>query len=379
MQTKTLTGNGLTIPNFIYLIFNLAMVIVSIYLTNHYMDLNFSSTIGQASTLCDINDFWGCDKASQSIFGNVLGVPTSFFGIIIGLIGVINVFTNNINYEKITKLISILNLLGCLVLFIYSIAVLGSLCPMCTVYYILSALTTLMLFKYSNLSIGVDPKVAGIFLGLLIIPFIGMKSYVSSIETKNSQLANSYIQQFNKLKDYTDPAYESPYKIHQKTENFSDAPVRISIFSDFQCPYCKMVSDQIPAIINALGDKVAIQYYFYPLDPACNEKMKNGGHGYACQAAYLSACDESKFHEVHDYIFANQNIINSDNLNKWEKQFGLTGCFDNQKLKAIVSQTLKAGDQFNIKSTPTMIVNGRKLEGMLPTNHLISILKSLVK
>src|SRR5690606_33581738 len=104
-------------------------------------------------------------------------------------------------------------------------------------------------------------------------------------------------QQFETLKDMGTPSYESPYKIHMATENFADAPVRISVFSDFQCPFCKLVSEQIPDLARGYEDKVNIQYLFYPLDNACNPELKREMHRFACKAAYLAACDKEKFVE----------------------------------------------------------------------------------
>jgi protein-disulfide isomerase len=164
------------------------------------------------------------------------------------------------------------------------------------------------------------------------------------------------------------------------TQNFKDAPIRISVFSDFQCPYCQAVADQMPELIKEFGSKINIQYMFYPLDASCNSKMKGGMHPYACQAAYLAACDTEKFSKIHDYIFEKQSEINYENIKKWTKKFGLTeNCLENKNVQDQIQQTLNAGDQFNLKSTPTIIINGKKLEGMIPTVHLKAILRSLIK
>ena len=376
---KTLTLNGLVLPNFILLVLSFLMILVGIYLTQHFFDLKFPTGLTDSKSLCDISEFWGCDKATQSSLGMILGVPTSIFGIIIGLIGMLTSIIGKESFERTAKVVFGANLFICIVLFIYSLFVLGSLCPMCTVYYLLSAMIFLLFFKYSTLPIGIDPKVSIIFLFIAIIPSASMSYYIGSKESEIESISKQYILQFNSLKDYGDPTIESPYKIHKTTDKFSDAPIRVTVFSDFQCPYCQAVSDQMPKLIKALDGKINIQYMFYPLDMACNKEMKNAGHASACQAAYLAACSEEKFVEVHDFIFENQSSISPTNLKDWEKKFNLENCFNNKKLKDIVQQTLQAGKQYNLRSTPTIIVNGKKLEGLVPTNNLIDILKSLVK
>lgn len=377
---KSLTLNGLTPLNFLYLCLSIGMIFVGAYLTTHFFDTMYPTGIKGASTLCNINDFWGCDKATQSTFGVIAGMPTSVFGIIMGVIGIITCFAGSKEFEQTTKTVLLVNLVACIILFIYSLVALGSLCPMCTAYYILSILTYFLFHKYSIMPLGVSPKVAGIFAVILILPIAGMNYHIGQKEKNKETLASSYINQFNALKDYGDPTIESDYKVHMATEKFSDAPIRISVFSDFQCPYCKAVADQLPELIRDFKDKINIQYMFYPLDAGCNKKMKGGLHVHACKAAYLSACDKEKFVEVHDKIFEKQSEINTENLKLWAKEFNLSEtCFSDPKIQDKIQQTLNAGDQYNLKSTPTIIINGRKLEGLIPTVHLKPILRSLLK
>ncbi len=378
-ETKSLTLNGLTIPNFTFVLIGIGMIFTGIYLTNHYFNTLYPEGIGSTSSLCNINDFWACDKATQSQMGTILGMPTSMFGIIIGVICILTAFAGNADFEKTLKTLLLLNLLVCVILFTYSIISLGGLCPICTLYYGLSISAYAMMHKFSGLNFGIDLKAAGIFAGILIVPLIGFNIYLAKKDKQKDALAESYIGQFNSLKDYGDPVVESPYKIHMATDNFASAPLRISIFSDFECPFCLKVAEQVPKIIAEFGDKVNIQYLFYPLDTSCNTKMKRGLHANACKASYLAACDKEKFAKIHDYIFEHQNAINSVNLNAWAEKFGLSSdCFENKEVMDQIQQTLNAGDQYNLKSTPTLIINGKKLEGSVPFVHLKAILNSLL-
>ncbi len=377
---KTLTLNGLVLPNFIFLVLSIAMIFTGLYLTNHWFDTFYPSGISESSSLCNLSEFWGCDKATRSPLGSILGTPTSLFGIIMGIFGLMTAILGKRELEKTAKVIFTTNFILCLVLLVYSLIALGGLCPVCTIYYVLSTAVFFLFFKYSSLNYAIDPKFAGLFLGILIIPMIAANVYIGNKEGAIKKLSQSYISQFQSLKEYGDPAFESPFKVHQQIENFADAPIRISIFSDFQCPYCAEVSKIIPALISEFKDKIAIQYLFYPLDSSCNPKMKGSMHPYACYASYLAACDTNKFREVHDFIFDHQSEINFDNLKLWAKKFGLSeACFEDSKIKDQIQQIMGNGEQYQLQSTPTLIINGRKIEGLIPTPHLIPILKSLVK
>lgn len=376
---RSITLRGLTNINMVYLVLSVGMLLVSAYLTNHFYELSFPKGITNKSSLCNINQFLGCDKTTLSAFGNIAGIPISWGGVFMGIIGLLGAFVQSEGLERTNKLLSYLNAAGCIILFLVSLVVLKSLCPFCALYYVLSIIVAFMFYKYSDYSIAVDPKFGGIYGALFLIPAIGMASYYSSEKGKIEKLGAQYVKQFNALKDYGAAQYVSPFKIHSNGQEFKDAKIRITVFSDFQCPFCKIIAEELPKIIEEFKDDMVIQYLFYPLDTFCNKEMKRGLHPYACKAAYLAACDEQKFVEVHDYIFEHQNEVTEKSLMEWEKKFGLSGCLENPKLADLVQQSLNAGKQYELRSTPTMIINGRKLEGSLPTTHLKTILRSLLK
>lgn len=379
MENKTLTNNGLTSQHVIYILLSLGMIAVSAYLTNHFYESYFPKGFGSADSLCDINSFWGCDKATKSVLGKVFNVPTSFFGILIGLMGIIGAIFPSMNMEKTNKFFILLNAAGCLLLFLFSLIALKGLCPFCTIYYLLSWAAAFLFIKYSDVKAIPQLKPTAFYGVILIIPAIFMHNHFETQQKQQSSLSNQYVDQFMGLADAGDPTIESPFKIHMATETFATAPLRISIFSDFECPFCKVVSEQIHQVIKPFLDKVNVQYYFYPLDNACNADITRVFHRYACMAAELAACAGNDFPKVHDTIFERQADLNTENLKKWEKEFGLKECFTGQTYKDQIQQTLAASKQFNLKSTPTIIINGKKIEGTIPTVHFKAILEAILK
>ena len=250
---------------------------------------------------------------------------------------------------------------------------------MCTIYYIVSALSFYIFFKYSDYGFGFEMKALGICAAILLIPSIATALNIKSKKDNQLAQANSFVSQFKALQDYGTASYESPFKLHMSTTNFADAPIRVTLFSDFQCPFCQNVATQFEEIINEYKGKINVQYMFYPLDKNCNKEMTRSLHPYACMASYLAACDANKFKEVHDYIFANQKDITAKSLQEWEKKFNLSGCFENKALEKVVQKTLEMGSFYKVRSTPTMVINGRKIEGGIDSAMLRAILNSLVK
>ncbi|MCT4641638.1 MAG: thioredoxin domain-containing protein [Bacteriovoracaceae bacterium] len=373
---KGLTLNGLSGKNLLLILVNIGMLITSIYLTKHFYQVNFPTGFGSADSLCSGTGFWSCNKATTSAFGSFFNIPTSFFGIVISVFVLIGGIFPSEKFERTNKFLSLINAIGCIILLAYSLIALSGLCQFCTLYYVLSFISFFLFYKFSGLNFGIEPKYLGVMFVVVLIPSIFLNSYYAGKEATKKNLSNQYIKQFEGLNTIGDPIIPSKYNL--TNNDYSSAKIKLVVFSDFQCPFCQVVSDQMHELIQEFPNDISIQYMFYPLDASCNKNIKGRFHESACAAAYLAACDQSKFAQIHDFIFKHQKDLNSENLKKWEKDFGLNGCFNNENLKAIVKSNIDTGEQYKVKSTPTIIINGKKIEGTIPTIHLKSIIRSLL-
>lgn len=376
-QKKSLTLNGMTGLNFFFIMNAAAMIGVSIYLTTHYYDTLYPTQLGAAGSLCNLSSFFNCDAATYSKIASIAGVPLGFFGIIVGLLFIFSALMPSEAMEKTSNAISKYNFFGCIVLFIFSLTVLGSLCPFCTVYYILSGIAFFLLRKGGMNSWLPDFKVAGLWGGLFLVGSFLMHQHTSGKEDTRSKLNTSIVNQFNTMSSVGDPTTESPYKIHMSTAVFAEAPIRISVFSDFECPFCKVVAEQMPELARRYPGKINIQYFFYPLDAKCNSNVKGRFHENACDAAYLAACNEKTFAEVHDAIFASQENLKNGALADLAKKYG-EKCIGDEANKNKVITAINAATQFNIKSTPTIILNGKKIEGTIPNGQFFAIFDDIL-
>lgn len=187
------------------------------------------------------------------------------------------------------------------------------------------------------------------------------------------------VEQFKGLPNLGAPSFESPFTLHKSTEKFADAKIQVTIFSDFECPFCKKVSDQFHEVIRGYEDHINVQYFFYPLDQSCNSNIKRAFHQYACAAAYTAACDATKFKEVHDAIFESQSSLSLDLLNKIEKNFQLKDCSTKDASKKMVRDMIDEAAKFNLTSTPTIIINGVKIEGSIPTSQIHAIFNHILE
>ncbi|HLN18704.1 MAG TPA: thioredoxin domain-containing protein, partial [Patescibacteria group bacterium] len=78
----------------------------------------------------------------------------------------------------------------------------------------------------------------------------------------------------------------------------TDSNVKVVIFSDFQCPYCKILYQTLRSAMNQYKDKVFFAYKHLPLEI----------HAQANSAALASECaqEQGKFWEYSDKLYQNQ-------------------------------------------------------------------------
>ena len=137
------------------------------------------------------------------------------------------------------------------------------------------------------------------------------------------------------------------------------APVIIQLFSDFQCPSCKMLHEG--ALRNLIADfvdrgKVYLEFREFPLPM----------HSYSRQAAYYADAAEKvgKYKEVADALFRQQPIW-SNNGNVDAAACSVLNDAEARKVRALikdpaiaaeVQKDVDAGNAAGIRQTPTMIV-----------------------
>jgi protein-disulfide isomerase len=139
----------------------------------------------------------------------------------------------------------------------------------------------------------------------------------------------------------------------------AEAPITIVEFSDFQCPYCKELQATIDQVLKAFPQDVRLVFKQYPLNI----------HQYARQAstASLAAHAQGKFWPMHDKLFQNFSAINEENIKTWAREVGLNmGQFEKDmqsgRYEAAVQKDLADGAAAKVLGTPTLFVNGRRLQ-----------------
>jgi len=156
------------------------------------------------------------------------------------------------------------------------------------------------------------------------------------------------------------------------------AKVLIVDFSDFQCPYCKQAYLTLTPIVAKYNaqqpNTVRLVLKDFPLDSKCNANVQNGGpHPSACEAAVaVRLAAPAKRDALEDWLFANQPAMTSETVRKAAREIGQVTDFDAKYAATIegVKGDIAFGHSLQVKATPTMFINGVKIEGVLSPQYL---------
>ena len=143
------------------------------------------------------------------------------------------------------------------------------------------------------------------------------------------------------------------------TKGPEKAPVTITVFDDFQCPYCARLLPTLENVVNAYPTQVRLVFKHFPLSM----------HKFARQAAIASiaARNQGKFWPLHDQLFANYNKLNDGLIRELAESVGLDMArFDkdveNPSLAQEVAADIKLGTDSGVRGTPSVYVNGVQLK-----------------
>jgi uncharacterized membrane protein len=400
METRpTLTMSGMKARRVLSFLSGAGMIAASYMTIDHFFRANYPKTIWEGS-FCDISAFFNCDSSAFSVISQILGVPLGYFGMFMGALVVLGTIFPSEAFERTNKSLSLLNVIGVVALFGYAVFVLGSLCLLCSGFYLFSVLNFVLFAKYgidretkSPVRRWVRPsvKLLVVFAVAALAGALGMVEYHGARKDAQQGIAVDIVRQFFELPKVASPSFLSPYWAVKSTEKFEDAAIQVIEYTDFLCPDCYYLSQQLEKLKREFAGKINVAIQFFPLDGACNEVVpeKANLHPGACELTYIAAGAPERFAEIHDEIWA---TFASRRDPEWRaglaKKYGTEGAADDPALRELVKRIIDTGFEYErtsekfshgIRSTPTTIINNRLIIGTLPYEHLRAIFQALVE
>ena len=375
-EKRVLTLKGFSGLHILLISSAIGMLLTSLYLWAHYLQTFYSPT--GMGNLCDIHGFFSCDAIAYSKLSAPVGIPISVYGALAGIYLLFSSIFPSHALEGTNNILSRINFAGCLFLCIYSLLFINHVCPACTMYYIFSGLAFFAFFKGSQLK-QLSTKVLIIYGIIAVLTMVSVRIWLDSKKEELDRQITPVVQEFFNLPDLGTPVPEVSFRIHSATKEFTAAPLQITIFSDFQCPACDRLVPVMHKLIDRYKNDLNIQFVFYPLDNECHPELDRAMHPLACKASYLAACLPDEFAQIHDYIFAQRTRLNESWLQELAREHGVLECMQSSKTRDLVTRLIIYSSNFNIKATPTLVINGRKMEGVRPPSHLAAILDKILE
>lgn len=205
---------------------------------------------------------------------------------------------------------------------------------------------------------------AAVFIGTLIFAGPGL---IEKYFPKNIQQADQVDRSITESNTMGDP----------------NAPVHIIEYGDYQCPFCyKFWSESEPQLIADYVNTGKVYFEYRSVGAFLGPES-----GWAAEGSYCAG-DQGKFWEYHDTLFTNQT---GENVGDFEKdklvQYAdalqldvktFKQCLDDGKYTEKVNQDAVQADADGVHASPTLLINGYKMEGAQPYNVLQHIIEEIL-
>jgi protein-disulfide isomerase len=162
----------------------------------------------------------------------------------------------------------------------------------------------------------------------------------------------------------------------------ADAPVEITEFADYQCPFCQTFATlQMPTIEDRLikSGRIRWRYRDFPLQQ----------HSFARLAAHSAACadEQGKYWDQHQRIYEGQSEWASARdagpaFRRYAQEAGLDlgrydACMKAGKYAGRIQASYNEGVQLGVSSTPTLLVGDRLYRGRFDSDAIIKMVDSM--
>lgn len=148
-----------------------------------------------------------------------------------------------------------------------------------------------------------------------------------------------------------------------------NAAITLVEFADFECPVCRNMHEALKGLLPKYP-QVRFVFKDFPLEQV---------HPWARTGALAGRCayqqDPQTFWKMYDYMYDNQDVISAENA--WDKMVDYAGqaglnkdtfkaCMISPEAKLAVDASIENGKLLEVRSTPTLFVNGRRIVGADP-------------
>jgi protein-disulfide isomerase len=151
-------------------------------------------------------------------------------------------------------------------------------------------------------------------------------------------------------------------QIDGKSLGNPDAPVRVDVWEDFQCPACKIFTEGTEQQLVERYVTTGQVYYTFHFFPFIGSESRQSA------SASMCALEQGKFWEYHDLLYANWNGENQGSfadarLTAFAEFLALDmdafeACFSENRYEDEIDRDYLDGQAAGVQGTPSVFVNG---------------------
>ena len=152
------------------------------------------------------------------------------------------------------------------------------------------------------------------------------------------------------------------------------APLKLSIWEDFQCPVCKQFEASLGSYVEDLVKNGEAEVAFHTASFLGPESRRAANAGFC-------AADEGRFLDFHKAMYVIQSPIensgfwNPENLIRIGEKVGITSesfatCVREDAKRDLVDTVADSMTKYGVEGTPTVFINGKEWQRTSPTFDL---------
>ncbi len=173
-------------------------------------------------------------------------------------------------------------------------------------------------------------------------------------------------------------------KLPESALVLGEGDLRISVFTDFLCGACYRFYEVEKDLFARYRGRIRVEYYHYPLDHSCNPGVGRSRYPGSC-AASRAMIAASRMGFFREYFLA--HFVNFERINhEFSPDAALaaaagladtdafTGTMNSRETERLLARDLELAKRLGIRATPTILIGGRRLEGVPPVEILFGII-----
>lgn len=142
------------------------------------------------------------------------------------------------------------------------------------------------------------------------------------------------------------------------------APVTMLVYGDYECPYTRELELSVARLRRLDGDSFRYVFRYFPL----REIHPHAQMAAQAAEAVYSLAGQDAFWIMHDALFANQDDLELDNLERQATAAGVDpsafrAALETRQITERIERDMRSGRANGVNGTPSLFINGERYRG----------------